>query len=583
MKQKLRITTMLLVCALMNACEKTDLGVIYIGKTIVTMDATAPAAQADSLQAIVVKNGNIEALGTIAEMKALHPQARIDDSLADQVIVPGFIDPHVHMIMGAMIYSRPFIPPWDMETPAGLVKAANNKSEFLARLTALEATQDNDDPLIVYGYHNLVHGDINRYDLDQISISRPILVWHYSAHDFYLNSAALDWAGVEASWAKETLGVDLDAAGKLTGRLYEEAPKRIFNKLAFHLLTPSNIERGFSGFERMLAKAGVTSAVELGYGLFGRRLEDLYYWLEYTDDDRYYLYLVPEYRAFAKAYGNDAVQKIRSMSQGKSANLGTPKVLPQVKFFNDGAFYSQTMKLSDPGYLSGQSAGTDGVWATEPDTLLSQMTPFWEAGLDLRIHSNGDAAQEVTLSAMSELDAQRQHLSQRFVIEHAALLNSDAISNLARLGGGVSAASHYVHYMGENYKPVIGEKVDSMTPLKSLYAANVPTSLHSDAPLAPPYPLQAASVHLLRSTRQGITSTQSEQLSRYQALESITLNAAWSMGLEDQLGSISVGKRANFTVLEQNPLELAAHEWPNIKIWGVVLGGEARPIDYDSE
>ena len=87
-------------------------------------------------------------------------------------------------------------------------------------------------------------------------------------------------------------------------------------------------------------------------------------------------------------------------------------------------------------------------------------------------------------------------------------------------------------------------------------------------------PLQAAAAHMLRSTRSGGASTPSEKLSAEEALASITVHAAWALGLEDELGTISGGKRANFTVLQQNPLTIPAQQWSAIKVEGVVLNGE---------
>jgi len=120
--------------------------------------------------------------------------------------------------------------------------------------------------------------------------------------------------------------------------------------------------------------------------------------------------------------------------------------------------------------------------------------------------------------------------------------------------------------------------VKYMTPLASSFNAGLPTTMHSDAPLAPPSPLTAASVHMTRSTREGGVSTPSEKLTPEQALRAITLDAAWSLGLEDEIGSIEIGKRADFTVLSQNPLETKPENWPDIKVWGVVLDGVKKPV-----
>lgn len=131
--------------------------------------------------------------------------------------------------------------------------------------------------------------------------------------------------------------------------------------------------------------------------------------------------------------------------------------------------------------------------------------------------------------------------------------------------------------MGKNYEDAIGERVKYITPLRSAMDAGIPTTVHSDAPLAPPVPMRAASVHMTRATKEGRVSTPSERLTKEQALQAITINAAWSLGLDDTLGSIEPGKMADFTVLGQNPMDTAPEDWPDIPVWGVVLGGEIHP------
>jgi len=83
---------------------------------------------------------------------------------------------------------------------------------------------------------------------------------------------------------------------------------------------------------------------------------------------------------------------------------------------------------------------------------------------------------------------------------------------------------------------------------------------------------------MTRETRQGGVSNANEKLTRKQALKAITLDAAWSLGLDDKIGSIEVGKRADFTILESNPMETAPEDWPDIQVWGVMLAGDIRPV-----
>lgn len=546
--------------------------VIYTAETILTLNETMPLAKA-----VVVRDGKIIAVGETPTLRNEFPTATLDKSFADKTIVPGLIDPHIHMILGAMMYAKPFAPPWDVQTPTGVVKGLPDRASFLARIAAINAEHSGTKPLVIYGYHNLVHGAIDRRDLDEITTDRPLIIWHYSGHDFYLNSKGLEYAKVDASWAENLEGVPLGSDGQPTGRVYEDAVFRFLTNVGSLFLGPIDIQRGFDGLEDMFAQSGVTTVAEMGYGLFGLQVEDAYYKALLGEDAKTKLYLVPEHRAFDRAFGEETIPIIKTMVENTKETW--PRVLPQIKLFTDAAFYSQTMRLKDPGYTGGQSKGHKGLWVTGPDTLTETMRPYWRAGLDVHIHSNGDAAQDVTLDALEAVQKDGIQTGQRLILEHAGLVRPKQITRAGELGAGLSVASHYVHYMGETYEEAIGDRVQYMTPLASSIKAGLPTTMHSDAPLAPPSPLTAASVHMLRSTREGGVSTPSEKLTPAQALKSITLDAAWSLGLESEIGSIEVGKQADFTILGANPLETKAEDWPKINVWGVLLDGKKKPLN----
>jgi len=464
-----------------------------------------------------------------------------------------------------------------MATPSGMVRGLPNREAFFQRLREIESDASDGEPLIVYGFHNLVHGDLHKSDLDEVTSERPLIIWHYSSHDFYLNSAALEWAGIDASWHDQFEGVDLDGNGELTGRVYEDAIGALLQKLGPILLAPDRLSRGLSGFSDLLRAGGVTTVADLGYGIFTLPLENANIELNWKSADHsgYRLFLVPEHRAFQQAFGEDRVDTVLGMLAGE---IETPApVLPQVKFFTDAAFYSQTMRVSEPGYLSGQSEGTQGLWVMQPEEIAPTIQPYWDAGLAVRIHSNGDAAQEATLDALAEL---RPSAPERaFIFEHAGLFSPDQVARAADLDAGISAASHYVFYLGEAYQSPLGpDRGNWILPLASLSDAGVPVTLHSDAPLAPPLPLLAASVHMTRATREGVELTPSEKLSAQEALEAITIDAAYALGLEAEIGSIAPGKLADFTILDGNPLETPGEGWGEIGVWGVVLDGEKRPL-----
>ena len=566
---------LVVLLGLISACSKPTADnsdvIIYTAKTILTANPENPTAES-----VAVRGGKIVGVGTSKDLRKQFGGAVLDNSFAQKTIIPGLIDPHVHMILGAMMYAKPFAPPWDVETPAGTVKGLPDRAAFLARIAEINTEHTGTEPLVIYGYHNLVHGSLDKHDLDKITTDRPLIVWHYSGHDFYLNSKALTLANVDASWADKFHGVPLGADGQPTGRVYEDAVFNFLNNVGTLFLDPKDIGRGYKGLESMFAANGVTTVAELGYGLFGLQLEDNYYNALVGENIRTKLYLVPEHRAFAHTFGEDRIAKMGAMVAASKDKW--PRVLPQVKLFTDAAFYSQTMRVSPPGYTGGQNKGGQGLWVTGPGELTNTMQPYWAAGLDIRIHSNGDAAQDATLAALEAVQKSGTADGQRLVLEHVGLITPAQIAKAKELGAGISVASHYVHYMGEAYVEAIGERVKYMTPLASTFKAGLHTTMHSDAPLAPPSPLTAASVHMLRSTREGGVSTPSEKLSAAQALRAITIDAAWALGLETEIGSIEIGKQADFTILGANPLITKAEDWPDIAIWGVVLDGVKKPL-----
>jgi predicted amidohydrolase YtcJ len=564
MKKLMFAALLLAACEGASSDPAPDLSNVTLYKTTaITSNPDQPVATG-----VAVMDGNITAVGDFDALQDQLRGAAIDTRFADQVLLPGLIDPHVHMTLGAMMYGAEMVPPWDVPMADGPIKGLKSREALLARIAEIEADAP-DGPLVLWGYHDLIQGDVRRADLDAITADRPLLLWHWSGHDFYLNSAAIEMVGATPELAEQFHGVELDADGELTGRIYEDALLAIFAKVAAVIMHPAHIQRGWDRYEALLEDGGVTTVADMGYGIFGRTTDDAFLAMHHDETDGYRVYYVPEHRAFQTEFGDAAVETIIEMAAARE------DVLPQVKLFSDAAFYSQTMKLTAPGYVGGQSEGQTGLYVIQPNDLPDIMATYWNAGLDIHIHSNGDAAQESTLAA---LEAQEPAVEgQRLIIEHAALLTPEQIARLAELPAGVSAASHYVRYMGGTMAEAIGDKAAYLSPMGSTASAGIPTTLHSDAPLAPPYPLLAAQAHMLRDTETGTVSLPGERLSAEQALRAVTLDAAWSLGLEEEMGSIEAGKRADFTIVDRNPMTTAVDDWDDIRVLGRVKDGIVYP------
>ena len=288
MKHLAILTTCLLLSACSAANPTPDATKIYPAKAVVTVDPSNPYAEA-----VAVEGENIVGVGSLETLQRQFPRAGLDNQYQNAIIVPGLIDPHVHMTLGSMMYSLDWVPPWDMPHPDGFVEGTNTKPDLLKKIESFAAKKTDDSPLILYGYHNLVQGDIDKTDLDKISIKRPIIIWHYSGHDFYMNSAALELFEITTEMHKTYEGVALDANGELSGRIYEDAVAPLLTKLAPFLLNPAHIEKGYRGFETLLVRGGVTTIADMGYGIFGRVFENQVIAAHYDETDPYSLYLVP--------------------------------------------------------------------------------------------------------------------------------------------------------------------------------------------------------------------------------------------------------------------------------------------------
>lgn len=573
---KLRTLALSSVCsAFLISCSQSVQypdTIIYPAETVVTMTGDGVVTSA-----VAVKDDLIVDTGNLESLTAKYSGAQIDATFKDKTILPGLIDPHMHTMLGGLFYAQPFAPPWPMAMPDGMMVGFDTPSKFHARLEQIVAEAPaNQKVILAYGFHNLVQGDLDRRILDRISPERPLIVWHYSGHDFYLNSAAIEMVGATPELADKYHGVDLFPNGELTGRIYEDAVMSVFEGIAPYVFRPQDIARGLSIYFAIMRNSGITTTADLGYGIFGRANEDATigaFWS--MKQNAFRLYLIPEHRAFTEEFGEDAPKVIGELVSG--VRPAPAPVLPRVKFFTDGAFYSQTMRLSPPGYLAGQSQGTEGLWVTQPGELFDTMRPYLEAGLAAHVHSNGDAAQGETLNAFQE--ARKAGLGNDFVVEHGGLFSDAHTTQAAENNVMLSAASHYVHYMGEEYREPLGEgRADRISPLGELSRKGGVVTIHSDAPLAPPDPLLAASRHITRVTLSGNAYEPEQSLTPYDAMEAITIDAAKALGLSNELGTIEIGKKADFTILDSNPLTVEAENWDDIEIWGVVLDGELRAI-----
>ncbi len=182
---------------------------------------------------------------------------------------------------------------------------------------------------------------------------------------------------------------------------------------------------------------------------------------------------------------------------------------------------------------------------------------------------------------LEKLQWERPRFDHRYTIEHFGISTPEQVRRIAALGACVSANVYYLHELGHQYtQNGIGyERSSQMVRLGTCMRHNVPVAVHSDYTMAPALPLNSAWVAVNRITANGDVLGPEERLSVDQALRAITVEAAFVLGRENEIGSIRAGKKADFTVLTEDPYEVPVEKLRDIAIWGTVF--EGRPFESE--
>jgi predicted amidohydrolase YtcJ len=547
---------------------------LFRARNVITMDPTHPTGSA-----VLVDGDRIAAVGPFEE---LHTSGCIvDDTFADAVLCAGFIDQHLHPVLGATTLVTDVIATEDWSLPDKVCPAARTQTDYRERLSLAERHQpDSDSWLFSWGYHKLWHGHLDRAVLDAISTTRPIAVWHRSCHEWFLNSAAITALGIDgqamAGHGAASSMVDVDA-----GHWWESGMNLLLPDLSPHFLTTERISAGLRQMVRYLHRNGVTAFNEPGI------MWDLEPWALYQqilgDEETPFLstFLV-DARSQADSGMDPADAVADAERQIARANTGKVRLLPkQVKLFADGAIISQLMQMQEP-YLDDDGRPDlchHGEWMMQPEVFRSFATAYWQAGWQLHIHVNGDAALDLVLETIEECMRAHPRTDHRTVIVHFANSTEEQVDRIARLGCIVSANSYYPVGFADKYAThgLGPARADAMVRSASVLRRGIPLSFHSDLPMGPADPLMLAWCAVNRCTPSGRVVGPEQRVSVHDALRGITIEAAYSWRMEHELGSITPGKAANFTILRENPYTVDERRLHAIEVIGTVYGGRWFP------
>ncbi|MDB4224344.1 amidohydrolase [Granulosicoccus sp.] len=549
--------------------------VLLVNAHIVTMDAQSSIADA-----LLFKGGRIVEVGSEASIKDTLPLfTRIMD-MQGSTILPGFIDAHSHFPAAGLTEAGIDL----MSPPMGNVATLQI---LLKKVSGAASTLPANDWIVGFNYDDSAL-DVARHptrdELDQVAPNHPVYLWHRSGHMGVANSLALEALGFDE---KSLNGADIDGigrpdrdgSGRLTGLLQEGAAPRM--SFLLRQLSVIRLFRSLLSAKDQYLSAGITTAQNGFADIPSMRM------LRWSQR----LGLIPQRLVIWPAH--DKVED--RLNLRSAAPLGSPAkelataldwtddpsefAITAIKLIADGSPQGRTAWLTEP-YLNGSAESDYRGFASMPTLEFKLLVKrYHNAGFQLAMHGNGDAAIDLIIAAVAEAQAANYRDDSRHILVHGQLIRADQMQQLAELQISATFFPSHVHYWGDWYlHNLLGAKrANTISPLALAEQTGVRFSIHSDAPVTPISPMQVMWSAITRETLSGTSLGSELIIDREQALRAMTIDAAWQSRLEHDRGSLEVGKLADFIVLSEDPLTYP--EVRNIDIEQIWIGGRNESLN----
>lgn len=548
--------------------------VIYPAQAVITMNPAQPNADA-----VAVRGDRILGVGTVEELLSWGP-AKVDDRFTQNVLVPGFVEAHSHFMAGGM-WTMPYVGFFDRSGADGrLWTGCRSIDAVIDRLIEAERSmEDPDEPLLAWGLDPIYfQGDrMLAHHLDRVSESRPIFVYHASAHLATVNTALLERQNITAD--TPTPGVSLDGDGRPDGELQEPPAMALAGDAHRTMMLAMMTDEARWNYAREARNAGATLITDLGTTQLADP-EQLNRWRQATDDPDYPCRVVV---AVSTMMGGPRDPQEMAALGAELSEAGTDKLrFGIVKIVLDGSIQGFTARISWPHYYNPPAGHPgNGLWLLAPDQVADIVEAYHVAGLTVHAHCNGDEATEVFVDAVEQVLERHPRFDHRHTVQHCQLTTKAQYKRMAALGMCANIFSNHIFYWGDqHHDTTVGpERARGMDACATALREGVPLSFHCDAPVTPMGHLHTMWCAVNRLTASGRVLGQHERITAEQALHAATLGAAWQLKLDHDLGSIEAGKLADFTVLDDNPLTVDPVTIKDIGVWGTVLGGRPFPAD----
>ena len=530
---------------------------------IITVDEKRPFAKA-----AVVKNGVFSYIGSVEEAKKLAgADAKVLD-YGDNYIYPGFIESHCH---GSFAGERAI-------GQANLMQAGlTNYPKYREIIKEFIAKNPQRDFYVAAGW---VENDeyVDKSFLDEICSDKPLFMQTGGGHSMLLNTKALEWAGVDAEYAKKW-GYDLvhvDKNGEPDGYLCEGPLFEIVPKLP---TTVRDIKEYLLAWQEFAFSRGYTAVGDAGAEVIHRAAPQAYY--ELQEEGKLKL------RTYAWMYvadNSDAKTEIARIAAQRAEMSGEYFHIVGAKAFLDGVTEAHTGwqnqdYLDTPGYHGAERYN-------DHDKMVQLIAEADKEGMSVHVHSEGGGATHYMLGCIEDAEKITGNKDQRNVLAHLHFVTDEDVRRMAETGSVAAVPPLWTPAIPGNYDQEIvyvgKELADQAYPIKSFYDAGANVVFHSDYPVSPvmdiKYSIYTAEKRDVPAGFMGVEGIKArnlkEAITREQSLRAMTINVARQFHQEHRLGSIEVDKIANMTVFDCDFLHADIEKVAQANIIATIVDGE---------
>jgi predicted amidohydrolase YtcJ len=522
------------------------------------MDAARTRAEA-----VAVADGRIVAVGSDAALADyVGAETEVVD-LAGGTLLPAFHDSHVHPVYGGVASL------WCSLEEETSVEAIRAK---LVECASLEAEPGDWFRGSLWDLAAFPAGNAPKELLDEILPDRPAYLMGADGHSAWVNSRALEIAGIDRSTRAPALGViERDPrTGEPSGTLREAAMELVSRHLP--AVTEEQHREGLRRAVRMANGFGITAWVDPGVG---EAYLDTYRALDRSGELTVRSRVAVEFGTTLvnDAGGGEALLERRA--EWESDRVDTDSV----KLYIDGVLEGQTAALMEP-YLGGDERNVGSLNFT-PDRLKDLVTRFDAEGLQVHMHAIGDRAVRVALDAVEAARRANGQRDNRHYLAHLQLIDEADIPRFASLDVGASFQAFWAYpetYITKINLPEVGaERVERMYPIGSVERAGGRILGGSDWDVSSMNPLLAIQTALTREDPLGVVPgvlNAAERVDLDTMLAAYTINGAWGMHAEERTGSIEVGKLADLVVLDADLFAIPSDDIASARVQRTFLAGK---------